>query len=72
MTQKTEMRGEPMPEPVTLPIGTALPPKFSTSRAVKTAITSLHPSALAFRELRHPASKGYRYRDTQDTDRTNG
>ena len=26
----------------------------------------------AFRELRHPAATGYRYRIIQDTERTNG
>lgn len=47
-------------------------PQFSTSLAAETAITSLATPDLAFRELRHPATTGYRYRDIQDMDRING
>jgi hypothetical protein len=71
MAQKTEMRGEPMPELVTLPIGTACP-SVQQPTGDDIATNSLCPPALALRELRHPAATGYRYRDIQNTDRING
>ena len=65
------MRGEPMPGPVIPAIGTTCPP-FSTFLATKRRSPAFAAPALACRELRHPAATGYRYRDIQDTERTNG
>jgi len=65
------MRGEPKPDPVTLLIGTP-DPQSSTSLATERRSPAFATPALAFRELRHPAATGYRYRDIQDTDRING
>ncbi|MFN7595311.1 MAG: hypothetical protein ACK5PT_00845, partial [Cereibacter sp.] len=47
-------------------------PQFSTSLETKQRSPAFATPALAFRELRHPATTGYRYRDIQDTDRING
>lgn len=65
------MRGEPRPDPVTLPIGAARP-QLSDSLATTAASPAFATPALAFRELLCVAATGYRYRDIQDTDRING
>jgi len=71
MAQKTEMREEPAPEPVTLPIGLPTPSSAPHWRRKRLSQASA-ARAPAFRELRIPASTRYRYRDIQDKDRING
>ncbi|MCB1468154.1 MAG: H-NS histone family protein, partial [Rhizobiaceae bacterium] len=45
-------------------------PKPCTTLTAKVAFTNLHPPALACWELQGVAATGYRYRNIQDTDRT--
>jgi hypothetical protein len=66
------MRGEPMPERVALPIGTARPPVQHLTGDKKRLSPASATPAPAFRELRRPTAAGYRYRNIQDTDRSNG